>query len=1611
MAGPRKPSGPEWDSDDEAEIFVEHSTVKSGVGPLPESDVEGDMPVDDFQNERDTQPGAQAGEAPMIAEPLPEMYAEMWQAGIQALVSVPDDAAPLWPSADEWAIEARRYRTESTLAEDPTEAARLLLAAARAIEQAGDVAQAARLCDEALSNDPNAPEVLRARARLAEAAGEFDDAHALWARMATAAPSADERAAYGALSAEWTLARGGKLPPVARQALAAGPARALAQAEEALRAGAAGEMAAALADAGRGTGAALGAALFDQAGRCREAARDRAAAVAERLEAAKLDPYATPSVPARLRDAARAADKTALALLDEIASGPDGVLTMALTRWRAAVAARLGEKQRVAVLRGGLAPVTATAARDRIDQEAAAGLPLDPASLQRLRAAITGAAGVAVLTWIDGENLARRGETAGALALMGSAIAEDADAIPLGLLAQQIAGDSDDAGVRATAFDLWLRSDPGRRAEAALALAEARQAALGDEEPLAARGALQTAIEAAPGSALFWSVAAADARAGRQADASATLAYGAEMWSPSALAPGLRACALSHLALAEPERAFEELQARLADAQQAAPTHPFEMEARARLAERAGDVGALVSALAAAAAAADPSRGASLAPRRAELVDVAVNSKGRARILEEALADVADHPAALALLLADEIPPAAAGAALWRAGAAAAEASAGPIARFYRLAASASAALERDDAAAFGRASEVVAAMPADRLAARALIRSAARVGPARRAEAIVTAGGAADAADAGPALVRAEALAEVGDPRAAAAFGALVAGRFGADAARAQAHLDAQAGQRAEGQGLPSGLLVGPADDAAATARTALADLLDAARGGSWVEVTTSLRDSPPHEGAAGPATLHAAALLAEGRGQTSDAPVLEAAALAAAGNDPDGLAVMGLGRIADGDGKAELRVSALELAAKRFAHDESKVAVAAIDSTLARLAEDAADREGAAERWRAALAVDPHCLAAARALRRDAARREDLAMAVDATEAEAACLRVAEHKVHTLLLAAALADEAARGEPGGVPHRRRALGLLRAVLAIDPGHEGAFEQLRTMLAESDDTAALSAALAARIAVAINPFEVTSLRLARAELLSEKLGDRAGARAELDAILQKQPEHPRALARLSDLLWDEQAWSEAGEATLRRTAVEREPASLRESFLRLGHIYRERVPDAHRAITAYERVRGIEPDNGEALRALSELYLAQGDAKQALPVTERLVALEQDPKRRTAYRVRLGELLMRAGDLRRAGTELRKAVDGDPRNIDAVTALAQLLERARDVGGRRALLDHAAGLLRHDVERGQLGVETLQSLVAVLSLRERPRAAAAVSDLAAAVTSAATRPRHGRSVAGLRRPELDDRSFPPGLPPGIRQIVRLVGPHMRPSGGELGQQLARQGVARGDRAGRGDAPRPLFDSVGAELGAGDFDLFIKQTGAAGPVPLRAEPGAPAGIIIGAPIVALGAGAVRFAAARTLRLAATHLDILLAVAPEEAAAIVIGIVRQFVPEFRHPDVRDALVDVEASRAARVIPRKIKPTLAAFAIESAGAFDVAGLHAAVRDGANAAGLLASADLPAALAVVLAAAGTRDRTLTLPAIAANPEALALLRFAVSDAYDELAAAMEG
>ncbi|HVU53133.1 MAG TPA: tetratricopeptide repeat protein, partial [Polyangia bacterium] len=204
---------------------------------------------------------------PALFPPLPEMSPEIWQAGLRALVTVPEVAPPPWLEDDYWRDLGGLFLDELALVpeEDAGRRLELTMSAARVAERLGDGDTALRLVDDALALAPEAPEAWRARARLREAAGDLDGAHEAWRRVGALAPDPQEREVYAALDGEWTLARqgtldGGRGPGAPSLAsIPDGPARALAEAELALLRGTPAEVAGALEQAAFGTGDAVGA--------------------------------------------------------------------------------------------------------------------------------------------------------------------------------------------------------------------------------------------------------------------------------------------------------------------------------------------------------------------------------------------------------------------------------------------------------------------------------------------------------------------------------------------------------------------------------------------------------------------------------------------------------------------------------------------------------------------------------------------------------------------------------------------------------------------------------------------------------------------------------------------------------------------------------------------------------------------------------------------------------------------------------------------------------------------------------------------------------------------------------------------------------------------------------------------------------------------------------------------------------------------------------------------------------------------------------------------------------------------------------------------------------
>ena len=605
------------------------------------------------------------------------------------------------------------------------------------------------------------------------------------------------------------------------------------------------------------------------------------------------------------------------------------------------------------------------------------------------------------------------------------------------------------------------------------------------------------------------------------------------------------------------------------------------------------------------------------------------------------------------------------------------------------------------------------------------------------------------------------------------------------------------------------------------------------------------------------------------------------------------------------------------------------------------------------------------------------------------------------------TMLAAAAVAS-------GRLHDQARARALLEEALSLDPADASAFAWLRQLLETDGDHAGLAGLLARRTAVTSGP-EAAGLRVARADLLAGPLADSAGARAELAAVLETDPQHVGALARLAALEQQEGNHGASAALSIRQARFERDPQALMDCFLRIGRLHTGPLEDPKLALGAYERVLRIQPLHREALEALSELYAREADTRKALAVTERLMELETESARRLPYLMKMGTLWEAAGDPRRAGVVYRRAVDELPRDLTALGELARFHERQGDLSARNLLLDGSLALVRQDLRRSPADLPTLRILIPLLRWRQRTAAASMATQLLARFTDdemeraeAASFLGSGRAsggsvrrLAALANPELDERAMPADLQTGVRHVLRLLGPNLarlhKPD-------LRAHHVGRAQRQGRGTTVREELAPIAADLGVRELEVYVSTES---PRAMVVEPGNPPAIILGSELVSLGPAALRFAAASCLRLVETHFDLLTQGGAAEAGSLVAAIVRQFIPEFGHPRLDGQTLAAAEARVSRAMARNLRTELGPFASQIAGAFSPEALYLDAMETGARAGLLACGDLPAALEVLARAAG--HPTATPANILELPLCNRLCVFALSDDYEELAQAL--
>ena len=217
-----------------------------------------------------------------------------------------------------------------------------------------------------------------------------------------------------------------------------------------------------------------------------------------------------------------------------------------------------------------------------------------------------------------------------------------------------------------------------------------------------------------------------------------------------------------------------------------------------------------------------------------------------------------------------------------------------------------------------------------------------------------------------------------------------------------------------------------------------------------------------------------------------------------------------------------------------------------------------------------------------------------------------------------------------------------------------------------------------------------------------------EEFVDHEKAVEAYEAVVAIDPGHEGANAALARL-YRKMARFDALVETLDRHAKASEDAQRKtDLLLQAARTLTVDVGAPERAMSFCERVLAVDSENPKALELMAQLKAQSGDATAAVVAVERLAEGESDLVKKAALLVRAGRLLEDAGDKDRAIEHYKTALDLNPQETIAASALRTIYANRGDAHG-------AAELLLREIEVTQ-GSLAKARLLADLGLLRRDR-------------------------------------------------------------------------------------------------------------------------------------------------------------------------------------------------------------------------------------------------------------------------------------------------------
>ena len=203
------------------------------------------------------------------------------------------------------------------------------------------------------------------------------------------------------------------------------------------------------------------------------------------------------------------------------------------------------------------------------------------------------------------------------------------------------------------------------------------------------------------------------------------------------------------------------------------------------------------------------------------------------------------------------------------------------------------------------------------------------------------------------------------------------------------------------------------------------------------------------------------------------------------------------------------------------------------------------------------------------------------------------------------------------------------------------------------------------------------------------ADLAENKLGDKRRAQRAWETLLELLPSDTTTMESLARIYGSTEEWATLVKILDRQIPHVNDPGRAVELALRRAEILDTKLSAPKEAAHALEVIIAeLDPRNWPAHERLRELYERDEDWARAVKVAERQLFLSEVPEERVRRSLELGALWRdRLSDNEKATASFERALELDPKNLDAMAALAPLYSAAKDwqslVAINERLLEH----------------------------------------------------------------------------------------------------------------------------------------------------------------------------------------------------------------------------------------------------------------------------------------------------------------------------------------